>query len=79
METHKPPFAIVAPGKVFRYEATDATHEAQFYQVEGLVVGENISLANMKWTISEFFTQFFGKKIEIRFRPSFFPKSKGFL
>jgi len=73
METHKPPFAIIAPGKVFRYEATDATHEAQFYQAEGLVVGENISLANMKWTISEFFTRFFGKQIEIRFRPSFFP------
>ncbi len=73
MQTHQPPFAIIAPGKVFRYEATDATHEAQFYQAEGLVVGENISLANMKWTITEFFTKFFGKKIEVRFRPSFFP------
>lgn len=73
MQSHKPPFAIIAPGKVFRYEATDATHEAQFYQVEGLMVGENISLANLKWTLLEFFKRFFGKQIEIRFRPSFFP------
>lgn len=73
MEKHKPPFAIIAPGKVFRYEATDATHEAQFHQVEGLMVGKNISLANLKWVLAEFFEKFFGKKIEIRFRPSFFP------
>jgi phenylalanyl-tRNA synthetase alpha chain len=73
MEKHKPPFAIIAPGKVFRYEATDATHEAQFHQVEGLMVGKDISLANLKWVLAEFFEKFFGKKIDIRFRPSFFP------
>ena len=73
METHKPPFAIIAPGKVFRYEATDATHETQFFQAEGLMVGKDISLSNMKWMLSKFFMKFFGKQIEIRFRPSFFP------
>src|SRR5437867_3536901 len=51
MEKHQPPIKIIAPGKVFRHEATDATHEAQFYQVEGLVVGTDISLAHLKWTI----------------------------
>ncbi len=73
MEKHKPPFAIIVPGKVFRYEATDATHEAQFHQAEGLMVGKDISLANLKWVLAEFFEKFFGKKIDIRFRPSFFP------
>jgi len=73
MEAHKPPFAIICPGKVFRYEATDATHETQFFQAEGLMVGKDISLANMKWVLGKFFAKFFGKDIEIRFRPSFFP------
>ncbi len=69
----KPPFAIIVPGKVFRNEATDATHEAQFNQVEGLLVGENISLANLKGTLLEFFKQFVGPDTDIRLRPSFFP------
>ncbi len=73
MEQHKPPLRIIAPGKVFRHEATDATHEAQFYQLEGLVVGENISLAHLKGTLEEFFLKFFGKKTELRLRPSYFP------
>lgn len=73
MESHKPPIRIIAPGKVFRHEATDATHEAQFYQLEGLVVGENISLAHLKWTLETFFEKLFGKKTGIRLRPSFFP------
>ncbi len=73
MESHKPPIKIIAPGKVFRHEATDATHEAQFYQLEGLVVGENISLANLKWLLEEFFFKLFGKKTGVRLRPSFFP------
>lgn len=73
METHKPPFAIIVPGKVFRNEATDATHEAQFHQVEGLLVGENISLAHLKGTLLEFFKEFVGPDTDIRLRPSFFP------
>ena len=72
-ESHKPPFKIIVPGKTFRHEATDATHEAQFYQLEGLVIDKNVSLANLKWTLEEFFTQFFGEEIKIRMRPSYFP------
>ena len=73
MESHKPPIRIISPGKVFRHEATDATHEAQFYQIEGLAIDENISLANLKWVITEFLSKFFGKKANVRFRPSYFP------
>ena len=73
METHKPPFAIVVPGKVFRNEATDVTHEAQFHQVEGLVVGEGVTVEHMKGALLSFFKELFGEKTEIRLRPSFFP------
>ena len=78
METHMkegqlPPYRIIVPGKVFRNEATDATHEAQFYQCEGLVVGEDITLAHLKGTLETFFTEFFGVSAQIRFRPSYFP------
>lgn len=73
MQNHKPPFAIVVPGKVFRNEATDATHEMQFHQIEGLVVGENITVANLKGTLLNLFQNLFGKEVEIRLRPSFFP------
>ena len=69
-----PPFAIVIPGKVFRNESTDSTHEMQFYQIEGLVIGEDISVANMKGVLLEFFKRFFaGDDIDVRLRPSFFP------
>ena len=74
METHKPPFQIISSGKTYRYEATDATHETNFHQVEGLMVGKDISLANFKFVISEFFRQFFsGKTVKVRFRSSYFP------
>ncbi len=73
METHKPPFKIVVPGKVYRYEATDATHEVQFHQIEVLVVGENITLAHLKHTLYEFFKRLYGGNVEIRLRPSYFP------
>ena len=70
----KPPFAIVVPGKVFRNEATDATHEMQFHQIEGLMIGTYISVAHMKGVLLEFFKQFFpGEDVDIRLRPSFFP------
>ncbi len=65
--------AIIAPGKVFRNEATDATHEAQFHQIEGLVVGKDITMGHLKGTLLEFFKQFIGPDAEIRLRPSFFP------
>lgn len=73
MQSHQPPFKIVAPGKVFRYEATDATHETQFHQLEGLVVGEGITLAHLKHTLQEFFKRIYGDSAQIRMRPSFFP------
>ena len=70
----KPPFAIVVPGKVFRNESTDATHEMQFYQIEGLMIGEDITVANMKGVLLEFFKRFFNNEdVDIRLRPSFFP------
>lgn len=73
METHKPPFQIIVPGRVFRFEATDASHEINFHQVEGLMVGSDVNLANFKYVITEFFKQLFGAGTHIRFRPSYFP------
>ena len=73
MEKHQPPFRIIAPGRVFRHEATDASHDVQFNQVEGLMVGKDISVANFKAVIQEFFSRFFSKEIKVRLRPSFFP------
>ncbi len=73
METHNPPFQIIVPGRVFRYEATDASHEINFYQVEGLMVGQDVSLANLKFIIETFLKKFFGPRIKFRFRPSYFP------
>lgn len=70
----QPPYRIIVPGKVFRNEATDMTHEAEFFQMEGLVVGEDISLAHLKGTLEHFFRELFkDAAVEIRFRPSFFP------
>lgn len=74
METHKPPFQIIVPGRVFRYEATDSSHEINFYQLEGLMVGKDITLSNFRFVIEEFFRSFFpNQKIQFRFRPSYFP------
>ncbi len=67
------PSAFVSIGKVFRNESTDATHEMQFYQIDGIMVGENINLANMKAVLIEFYKKALGENIEIEFRPSFFP------
>lgn len=68
-----PPYRIIVPGKVYRNEATDATHEAQFYQNEGLVVAEGISLAHLKGTLERFFKEYLSESAQVRFRPSFFP------
>lgn len=73
MEKNEPPFRLVAFGRCFRYEATDASHEIQFHQIEGLMVGENVNLTNFKFIVEEFLNEFFNKKIEIRFRNSYFP------
>jgi len=73
MEKHKPPFQIIVPGRVFRYEATDASHEINFGQIECLMVGKDVNLTNFKYIIQEFFSRLFKKKLEIRLRPSYFP------
>ncbi len=73
MEKVKPPIRIVVPGKTFRYEATDATHEAQFYQLEGLVIDEQTNLSHLKNVLERFFKDFFGRTLAARFRPSYFP------
>ncbi len=73
METHTPPIRIIVPGKVFRNEATDATHEAQFYQLEGLYVDRGVHMGHLKGVIEYFFSKFFKGDVEVRFRPSYFP------
>lgn len=73
MRTHPLPIRMICPGKVFRNEATDATHEAQFFQLEGLMVDKDISLGHMKGVLEYFFSRLFGGTVEVRFRPSFFP------
>jgi len=73
MEKHRPPLRIIVPGRVFRNEATDSSHEINFYQLEGLMVGEDVSVANFKAVIGSFFRQLFDDSIEIRLRPSYFP------
>jgi len=73
MEKTAPPVRVVVPGKCYRYEATDATHEWHFYQIEGLAVDEGISFANLKGTLYEFARRVFGQDRKVRFRCDFFP------
>lgn len=73
MESHQPPIRIIAPGKVYRYEATDATHETVFHQVEGLFLDKKASIATFKGVIQYFFKELFKQDIKIRLRPSYFP------
>lgn len=73
MQSHQPPIKMICPGKVFRNEATDATHEAQFFQLEGLWIDTDVSLGHMKGVLEYFFSEFFGGEVQVRFRPSFFP------
>ncbi len=73
MEKSRPPIRIIAPGRVYRYEATDATHEWMFYQVEGLAVDRNITLADLKGTLFEFARCLFGEDRKCRFRCDYFP------
>lgn len=67
------PSAFISIGKVFRNEATDATHEMQFFQIDGAMVGENISVADLKGTLTHFYKKMLGDDVEMEFRPSFFP------
>ncbi len=73
MEKNSPPYRIIVPGRTFRNEATDASHEFQFHQLEGLMVDKEVSVVDFKAIIQNFFNQFFGRKVESRLRPGFFP------
>lgn len=73
MENNNPPIRVVIPGKCYRYEATDNTHEWHFHQIEGLVIDKNINFANMKSTLFEFARIIFGEDTKARFRCDFFP------
>jgi phenylalanyl-tRNA synthetase alpha chain len=73
MEQRRPPVRVVVPGKVYRYEATDATHEAVFYQLEGFAVDTDISMADLKGTLFEFARRLFGEDRKARFRCDYFP------
>ena len=73
METHTPPLRIIVPGRVFRNEATDASHEHTFHQFEALVVGPDVSVANFLSIAETFFREFFKQDITVRLRPSYFP------
>ncbi|WP_243547362.1 phenylalanine--tRNA ligase subunit alpha [Pseudodesulfovibrio tunisiensis] len=68
----KPPLAIIAPGKVYRRDS-DLTHTPMFHQIEGLLVDTNVSMADLRGTLTVFVRQLFGQGTEVRFRPSFFP------
>lgn len=74
----QPPYRIVSMGKVFRNEATDMGHESEFFQIEALAIGEDVTLAHLKGTLTRFFKEIFSSSdgaasVGVRFRPSFFP------
>ena len=73
MENSKPPIRVIVPGRVYRYEATDSTHESMFFQVEGLAVDKGITFSDLKGTLYEFARLLFGPKRKIRFRCDYFP------
>lgn len=73
MEKNRPPYRIIVPGRTFRNEATDASHEIQFYQLEGLMIDKEVSVVDFKAIIKIFFRELFEKEINVRLRPGFFP------
>ncbi|RGP55089.1 phenylalanine--tRNA ligase subunit alpha [Pseudomonas abyssi] len=72
MESQQPPIRIICPGRVYRCDS-DQTHSPMFHQVEGLLIDEGVSFADLKGTIEQFLREFFEADLEVRFRPSFFP------
>jgi phenylalanyl-tRNA synthetase alpha chain len=73
MENMKPPIKTIMPGRVYRNESLDATHLAEFHQIEGLYIDENVSMAELKAMMMTFAKKLYGDNLEFRFRPSFFP------
>ncbi len=73
MQTHRPPFMIVVPGRVYRPDAVDATHSFQFHQVEGLAVGPGLTFGDLKGVLAAWAQEMFGSGARLRFRPHHFP------
>ena len=73
MENKQPPIQIISPGTVYRVDDIDPQHTPMFYQIEGLMIGEGISFANLKATLIELLKEVFGDETEVRFRPSYYP------
>ncbi len=73
LEKNDPPIKIICPGRVFRNEATDNSHHFNFYQMEALLIDKDINVGHLKAVMKEFLSNFFGEKVDIRLRPSFFP------
>ena len=73
MEKNKPPFAVILPGRVYRNEALDASHEHTYQYLEGFVVGERITFAQMSWTLDYVMKQIFGAEVKTKLLPSYFP------
>jgi phenylalanyl-tRNA synthetase alpha chain len=73
MESVAPPIRVIAPGAAFRRDEVDATHSAQFHQIEGLYVDDRVSVADLKGTLEFFFRELFGADTAVRFRPHYFP------
>ena len=73
MSDSQPPIRIIAPGRVYRCDAPDMTHAPMFHQVEGLMVGEDVSFAHLKGMVMDFLRHFFEEDLDVRFRPSYFP------
>ncbi len=73
MENRRPPIRIIAPGRVFRSDAVDATHSPSFHQIEGLVIDKHITFADLKGTLAEFAKELFGPETKVKFRPHHFP------
>ncbi len=73
MLSRKPPIRVVCPGRVFRADEIDATHSPVFHQIEGLVIDQDVTMADLKGTLDAFAKKLYGSDIEVRFRPSFFP------
>jgi phenylalanyl-tRNA synthetase alpha chain len=73
MQAAAPPIRVIAPGAAYRRDEVDATHSAQFHQIEGLYVDENVSVADLKGTLQFFMRELFGPDTEVQFRPHYFP------
>lgn len=73
MKAHKPPLAVIVPGRVYRPDAVDASHLFMFHQIEGFLVDTNITFSDLKGVLELFAKNIFGQDIKMRFRPHFFP------